>query len=101
MSDPETRKDKYRLEYSRQVGAYSAAIDQAFNEAGKLFECPLVNALAAAIVIAEARLLASVPAEHREALLTSMNNFRPEAYAEYGPTMRTETIFSKNDGELN
>lgn len=101
MSNPESRKNDYQLEYSRQVGAYTAAIDHAFNEVGKLFECPLVNALAASIVIAEARLLASVPAEHREALLTSMNSFRPEAYADYGPTMRTEAILLKNDGELN
>lgn len=101
MSDPKSRDEQFMTEHMRQTAAYSVAIDEAIQQTGKEFECPLINSVAAAIVIAEAQLLASVGnPDARQALHDAMNNLRPEAYARMGANMKIDLIIRQEDGAL-
>jgi len=68
-------------EESRQAQAMAEAIHDAVNECGKQFSPPMMNAVAAALVMIEAGILATLEPSARKALRQAMERARPGALA--------------------
>ncbi len=73
---------KWKAEEQRQATLLGEAINKAIMDTGKLFDTPILNAVAGALVGAEANILASVKDPHqRKELRKAMERARPAALA--------------------
>jgi uncharacterized protein YjeT (DUF2065 family) len=70
-----------QAEGQRQAEVMADAIFAAINECGKQFSPPMMNAVAAALVMVEAGVLATLEPRARKALRQAMERARPGALA--------------------
>lgn len=97
----EPKDAAFKAEHLRQTEIFAKAIDDAIQAAGSQFAVPLINSVAAAIVMTEASVLASIPdAKARKGLRNLMENTRPRAYAKAAATLNASAIVLREDEAL-
>lgn len=89
MADLEAAK----AEEQRQCQIMTDAIQKTIMEVGKQFECPMMNALAGALIGVEAAMVNSIPAgQPRQALIKTMKKERIRAYKTVKPTSMAQVV---------
>lgn len=100
MRTPE-QDAKFHAELTAQITAFANAVSEAIHTVAKQYDIPMINAVAAALVITEANLLVSVPeGGPRKALYEAMNALGPAAFEKATPLMDIELISPRNDEVL-